>query len=182
MCKSLLFHPAPFEQPSKYNLNQSPNTTNYANGLESFHTPFTQYAKPRQPEHWYEPMHHSGMNHATWQENQNLNQPYEGYSHSGYGQPIHENIDYLSSHANIPQYQQPNVESPHLQSNNHLQPNYSQGTPPKQPGNLLTQFQNAEGQLDVDKMLNTVGQLANTYHQVAPIVKQFSSFMKTFRS
>ncbi|CDQ40921.1 MULTISPECIES: YppG family protein [Virgibacillus] len=36
-------------------------------------------------------------------------------------------------------------------------------------------------QLDLDKMLSTVGQLANTYHQVSPIVKQFGSLIKTFR-
>ncbi|MGJ9459416.1 YppG family protein [Oceanobacillus sp. CF4.6] len=42
-------------------------------------------------------------------------------------------------------------------------------------------FYNGNGQIDFDKVLSTVGQLANTYHQVSPIVKQFSTLVKTFR-
>ena len=41
--------------------------------------------------------------------------------------------------------------------------------------------QGGGGQMDFDKMLSTVGQLASTYHQVSPIVKQFSTFIKSFR-
>ncbi|WP_042220388.1 YppG family protein [Oceanobacillus manasiensis] len=41
--------------------------------------------------------------------------------------------------------------------------------------------QNGGGQFDLDKVLSTVGQIANTYHQVSPIVKQFGSVMKLFR-
>nr|CDQ37473.1 hypothetical protein BN993_07024 [Virgibacillus halodenitrificans] len=55
-------------------------------------------------------------------------------------------------------------------------------SPGMQQGNgLLNYFQDNEGQMDLDKMLSTVGQLANTYHQVSPIVKQFGSFIKNFR-
>lgn len=43
-----------------------------------------------------------------------------------------------------------------------------------------TQSQKGE-QVDFDKMLSTVGQLANTYHQVSPIVKEFGSIIKAFR-
>lgn len=46
---------------------------------------------------------------------------------------------------------------------------------------IISQFQNQNGQLDVDKVIGTVGQLANTYHQVAPIFKQFGSLVKNFR-
>lgn len=42
-------------------------------------------------------------------------------------------------------------------------------------------FTGNDGQLDFDKMLSTIGQLASTYHQVSPIVKQFSSLMKLVR-
>ncbi|GAB3045396.1 YppG family protein [Virgibacillus ainsalahensis] len=61
-------------------------------------------------------------------------------------------------------------------------PSYYQSSPVK-PGNnnLFAYFQNNEGQVDVDKMISTVGQLANTYHQVSPIVKQFGSLIKSFR-
>lgn len=42
-------------------------------------------------------------------------------------------------------------------------------------------FQDEDGQMDFDKMLSTVGQLANTYHQVSPIVKQFGSLIKNLK-
>ncbi|MEN2769223.1 YppG family protein [Ornithinibacillus xuwenensis] len=45
----------------------------------------------------------------------------------------------------------------------------------------MSQFQDENGQLNLDKVLTTVSQFANTYHQVSPIIKQFGSFMKTFR-
>ncbi|GGA84298.1 YppG family protein [Ornithinibacillus halotolerans] len=38
------------------------------------------------------------------------------------------------------------------------------------------------GQINLDKVLTTVSQMASTYHQVSPIIKQFGDFMKTFRS
>ncbi|SHG32331.1 YppG family protein [Ornithinibacillus halophilus] len=61
------------------------------------------------------------------------------------------------------------------QYNHQQQPysNYSQG--------ILSQFQDENGQMNLDKMLSTVGQMANTYHQVQPIVKQVSSLLKNFR-
>ncbi|WP_226038162.1 YppG family protein [Aquibacillus saliphilus] len=57
-------------------------------------------------------------------------------------------------------------------------PGQSLNQPPK---NLMSYFQDKNGQVDIDKMLNTVGQMANTYHQVSPIVKGIGSFMKGFR-
>ncbi|WP_087974521.1 YppG family protein [Oceanobacillus rekensis] len=48
-------------------------------------------------------------------------------------------------------------------------------------GGPTSYFNNGNGQIDFDKVLSTVGQLANTYHQVSPIVKQFSSLIKNFR-
>ncbi|WP_158591799.1 YppG family protein [Oceanobacillus halophilus] len=53
---------------------------------------------------------------------------------------------------------------------------------PQTPPNVMSHFQKENGQLDLDKVLGTVGQLASTYHQVAPIVQQFGSFMKNFRA
>lgn len=46
---------------------------------------------------------------------------------------------------------------------------------------IMNYFQDEDGQMDFDKMLSTVGQLANTYHQVSPIVKQVGSIIKNFR-
>jgi len=70
-------------------------------------------------------------------------------------------------------------EKPPLSINQESEmPNFT----PKQrsvPG-FVSQFQNENGQLDIDRMLSTVGQFANTYHQVYPIFKQIGGFIKTF--
>ncbi|MRH43639.1 hypothetical protein GH741_13255 [Aquibacillus halophilus] len=79
------------------------------------------------------------------------------------------------------------IEQP-VQQAQHWNTNY-QPVPnaPKQPLNqpptkgLISYFQDSNGQVDIDKMLNTVGQMANTYHQVSPIVKGIGSFVKGFR-
>lgn len=52
-------------------------------------------------------------------------------------------------------------------------------TPP-QTG-LLGAFTDGNGQVDFDKAITAINQLASTYHQVSPIVKQFSSFLKMMR-
>lgn len=50
------------------------------------------------------------------------------------------------------------------------------------PGNkgkgFFSYFQDKDGQVDLDKMLNTANQVANTYQQFTPIFKGISSFMK----
>src|SRR5699024_3694429 len=43
---------------------------------------------------------------------------------------------------------------------------------------IMGYFQNDEGQLDFDKVLNTAGQVGNTYQQVSPLVKGIGSFFK----
>lgn len=62
------------------------------------------------------------------------------------------------------------------------QSNYSAQQMDAQPNNVMGYFQNENGQMDFDKMLSTVGQIANTYHQVSPIVKQVGALIKTFRT
>lgn len=64
-------------------------------------------------------------------------------------------------------------------SNNDSQGDYQQAQ--QSPQGMNPQFQNQNGQLNLDKVLTTVSQIANTYHQVSPILKQFGDFMKTFR-
>lgn len=159
-------------------------------------TPFTQYAKPRQPDDWYQT--HQGPTGYT------PSSPYENADHASFTMPDSVGAEHPfhygpSSYAypeegGSPGYQQPpqtNMGFPQPPP----QPPYSQdggypnagGNPvapqtmQEQPNGILSQFQNGNGQIDVDKMLTTVGQLANTYHQVAPIIKQFGSFMKNFR-
>lgn len=46
---------------------------------------------------------------------------------------------------------------------------------------IMTYFQDKDGQLDLDKMFSTFGQMANTVQQVSPVVKGIGSFMKGFK-
>ncbi|GAA5417479.1 hypothetical protein Pryu01_02553 [Paraliobacillus ryukyuensis] len=46
---------------------------------------------------------------------------------------------------------------------------------------FMSYFQDKDGQMDLDKMLNTVGQVANTYQQITPVIKGIGSFMKGFK-
>ena len=46
---------------------------------------------------------------------------------------------------------------------------------------ILGIFTNPDGQVDFDKAMTTINQLASTYHQISPIVKEFSSILKAFR-
>lgn len=53
------------------------------------------------------------------------------------------------------------------------------GTQQKPPTKgVMGYFKNDEGKFDVDKVLNTAGQVANTYQQFSPIVKGIGSFFK----
>ncbi|MYL46288.1 hypothetical protein GLV94_11605 [Virgibacillus halodenitrificans] len=125
-------------------------------GQEFPQSPFDMYAKPQQPPNWPSPMTTAppNINNAS------------GMSGST-----------------------PNMNSASVMPGATSNINGMPGAPPNmnnapgmQQGNgLLNYFQDNEGQMDLDKMLSTVGQLANTYHQVSPIVKQFGSFIKNFR-
>lgn len=186
MRENPFINPALFDQQAgstNTNLDpQSINAQNYISGLDQFHTPYTHYAKPRQPDNWYQSVPHQDMQPYPWQA-KGQTEPYAGYGYSGYSEPLHMPVDSSPNHINSDPFQPLPADGQQMSSNQQPHTNYyPQGATPKQMSNLLTQFQNPEGQLDVDKMLNTVGQLANTYHQVAPIVKQVSSLIKTFRA
>lgn len=48
-------------------------------------------------------------------------------------------------------------------------------------GAFSYQFLNEHGQVDVNKMLSTVGQLAQTVQQVSPVIKQVNDIVQSFR-
>jgi len=173
-------------------LNQTFDQPFYPTGLGPYQTPFTQYAKPELPDDWYQGSQYN-FGYPLPEENMlsdsqpmmqgNLGENYPPTSvYPGTTQPVGKNV---SSGPNQPIQEFPG----NPQTNQGGQQNYPSMMPngmnayssPKQPSNLLSQFQNTEGQFDVDKMINTVGQIASTYHQVAPIIKQFGSFIKNFR-
>ncbi|HLR74313.1 MAG TPA: YppG family protein [Virgibacillus sp.] len=62
------------------------------------------------------------------------------------------------------------------QANPQMPPSYQQ-----QPPGVLSQFQDSSGQIDINKMISTVGQLANTVQQVSPMIKQLGSFINSYR-
>jgi hypothetical protein len=100
-----------------------------------------------------------------------------------------------TQHPNYPYIQQngpqPFQQTPYEQFAKPQQPLYwdptqtLHGSQPQQGSNpgggIKAYFQDQDGQVDFDKMLSTVGQLASTYHQVSPIVKQFGSIIKIFK-
>ncbi|WP_461180518.1 YppG family protein [Virgibacillus kimchii] len=76
--------------------------------------------------------------------------------------------------------QQPNWQN-FSQQQTQIQGNHPPRPPIKPAGGIMSNFQKEDGKVDIDKMLGTVGQMANTYHQVSPIFKQFGTFLKGFR-
>ncbi|HLS07806.1 YppG family protein [Lentibacillus sp.] len=50
-------------------------------------------------------------------------------------------------------------------------------TQPPKPKNLLYYFQDQNGELDLDKMLSTAGQVANTVQKISPVVKQVGDLL-----
>src|SRR5690625_3200336 len=56
-----------------------------------------------------------------------------------------------------------------------------QGSTNDKPATFVKPFQTETGQFDFNKMLSTVGQLADTVQQVSPFIKQVGSMIKTFR-
>ncbi|WP_138418981.1 YppG family protein [Aquibacillus sediminis] len=66
----------------------------------------------------------------------------------------------------------------------HPPPMQGEAQPPlwnQKPNGVMSYFQDKDGQVDIDKMLNTVGQAAATFQQVSPLVKGLGSFMKGFK-
>lgn len=76
----------------------------------------------------------------------------------------------MPQQSNYYQYQQQGPNFPQQQ------PQQSSQTP-----GLLAQFQTPDGQMDVQKMLSTVGQLANTVQQVSPVIKEIGAMFRVFR-
>lgn len=47
---------------------------------------------------------------------------------------------------------------------------------------MLQQFLDENGQVDIQKMLQTVGQLADTVQQVSPVIRQVNDLIRQFRA
>ncbi|ALX49154.1 YppG family protein [Lentibacillus amyloliquefaciens] len=55
---------------------------------------------------------------------------------------------------------------------------YEAFSQPSSNKQLKSYFQDHNGQLDLEKMLSTAGQVANTVKQISPVVKDVSQLMK----
>src|SRR5699024_10314840 len=116
-------------------------------------TPFEYFEKPRQPLHWPQEI----------QQDTNLNQ--QSHPFQWHQSNLNQQSQPFAWHQEMQQY--PDY--------------YPQPQTSNRPPGILSQFQDENGQVDVNKMLATVSQLANTVQQVTPMIKQFSDFIKTFR-
>ncbi|SDM87185.1 YppG family protein [Sediminibacillus halophilus] len=108
-------------------------------------------------------------------------QPYGAYQQPGQPSQLHPFMK-PTQNAGIPpagppynQFMKPPHPSPWPQQN----PSSPGGPFGQAPGGgFIHYFQDKNGQMDIDKMLNTVGQMATTFQQVAPLFKGFGSFIK----
>ncbi|GAE93544.1 hypothetical protein JCM21714_2631 [Gracilibacillus boraciitolerans JCM 21714] len=73
-------------------------------------------------------------------------------------------------------YQKPLLPNPY-EGFSTSQPSYFT----KQNNPMLHYFKDKNGEMDLDKVFQTVNQLANTYQQVSPLFKNVGSILKTFQ-
>ncbi|SER37942.1 YppG-like protein [Gracilibacillus ureilyticus] len=74
-------------------------------------------------------------------------------------------------------YQKPNLPLPHYQQNQTMTPPFG-----KQANSFISYFQTKDGEMDFDKVFQTVNQLASTYQQVSPLFKNVSNIVKSFKA
>lgn len=59
---------------------------------------------------------------------------------------------------------------------------FNQRRTPISEQHVMQQFLTEDGQVDIQKMLKTIGQFADTVQQVSPVIKQINDLIKSFRS
>lgn len=114
-----------------------------------------------------------GNSMYNWQ-----NQQHSTYYPNYYGATPFQSVPNTSQNSYTPYqfYQKPLLPVP--QQNNSQMPPFSFG---KQTNPMLSYFQDKNGEMDFDKIFKTVNQLANTYQQVSPLVKNVGSIVKSFK-
>lgn len=91
-----------------------------------------------------------------------------------------------------PYYYQPQIAYPYngFDPNKYpdFDPQFMYQMPPQQDGgtantnNVMQQFLDENGNVDIQKMLSTVGQLADTVQQVTPVIRQLNDLVRSFRA
>lgn len=61
----------------------------------------------------------------------------------------------------------------------YLMPPTSEASPENR---MVQQFLDANGQVDIQKMLKTIAQFADTVQQVSPVIKQINDLIRNFRN
>ncbi|MBB6454180.1 hypothetical protein HNQ94_002631 [Salirhabdus euzebyi] len=118
------------------------------------------------------------MNYFQPMGSQQYNYPQQSFPQMNMQQP---NNNAVGSSTPYEQFQKPPMPMgyfPMQQGNNYGANSFG----PKNMNGFMKYFQDQNGQMDFDKMFSTVGQMANTFHQVSPIVKQLGTFMKGFKA
>jgi len=95
--------------------------------------------------------------------------PYQHYQYPKQNYPPHIQMNqqpYPPHHPNM------------LNQHGHWQPPYQAGATGQNSAtkNVVNYFKKDDGKFDFDKVMDTAGQVANTYQQVSPLVKGISSF------
>ncbi|EMA6341925.1 YppG family protein [Bacillus cytotoxicus] len=102
--------------------------------------------------------------------NQNYYQPFEVSFMNQHEQP-YMNMPYYA-----PPQPQPSMFYPPKQPFQPYPKMNKQKQQPSQFSSLVSQFKTADGNYDVNKMMNTAGQMMNAVNQVTGIVKQVGGF------
>ncbi|MGM8366218.1 YppG family protein [Virgibacillus sp. W0181] len=100
-----------------------------------------------------------------------VNYGYPPYGPPGYHQPFTTPFEYYAKPEQQTQWPYQGQTDPSMQ----------QGYTMNRPNMFTNPFQNENGQLDVNKMMATVGQFASTVQQISPVIKQVGDMVKTFR-
>ncbi|API91662.1 hypothetical protein J32TS6_41250 [Virgibacillus pantothenticus] len=146
---------AHYDRPNHLDVTQMGVQGNFQpNNFFYYQSPYQIFAKPEQPTSW------PGTNV------QSSNMQQQGFNAQAPHPNMEQGFNAQAAHPNMQQGFNAQTAQPYMEQNLNMQANQPAG-----PGQSF----------DLDKMLSTVGQLANTYHQVSPIVKQFGSFIKAFR-
>lgn len=107
------------------------------------------------------------------------------YYHQSNQQPFHNNLSpyqYTSGQTPFEYFEKPRQPTHWPNEMQQYQyPEYNQPIQPFNQSNILAQFKDQNGQVDINKTLSTVGQFANTVQQVTPVIKQISDLLKSFR-
>lgn len=174
-------HPYAVMQQSTFAQETFPN--DYA-------TPYDSLTKPRKPSKWPQvnpsgPEYYSDQ--QTWQ---NTPESHAYTNYPPYQGPIHPTPEGFQPH---PFYGTPSLQQMPNNPTSHPYGESLDGYGPEpyatqfqaQPtgGHLqgiMAQFQDENGQVDVNKMMTTVSQFAQTIQQVTPVVKQVSDLIKAF--